>query len=172
MNKQELAAAIEAARKNLELAQQELARLEAIKPDCMPLMVIETTRKYLSRYFFVDENLESATSTENNDQADNTIFKSGNYFHTKEQAAAYARAFRTMLLIRRQPGIVGYGKDETAWNIDITELNIYVRQLQWSSFPSIYMLPCFKTEDAARAAIEAVGADNLIFTARFLAGAE
>ena len=172
MNKQELAAAIEVARKNAELAQQELARLEAIKLDCMPLMVIETTRKYLSCYFFVDENLESATSTENNDQADNTIFKSGNYFHTKEQAAAYARAIRTMLLIRRQPGIVGYENAGFRWHVDVLRDEVSIRPLAWALHMSLYMFPGFESEDAAHAAVEAVGADNIVFTARFLAGAE
>lgn len=165
MNKQQLAAAIAA-------AEAELARLQAIVPEPeAPLMVLSAERVARGdRYYVFDTRGAVSWLIDTSIAFDASAYSNASYFHSKEQAEAYARAFRTLRLIRHQPGIVANNTTKLPY-VHYIRVDGAVEIMQIAGCVSTAcMFPCFESREAARAAINAVGEEELVFCANFLAG--
>ncbi len=165
MNKQEHSAALAA-------AAAELARLQAIVPEPEePLMVLSAERVPRGTpYYIALFTGETVAVDDIKDPSDNLAYAGAAYYSSKAQAEAYARAFSTLRLIRRQPGIVANCSNALPYVYIVTVDGVVAVRRITGCYSSTCMFPCFVTSDAARAAIEAVGAEELVFTANFLAG--
>lgn len=164
MKKHELEAAIKA-------AQAELERLQAIEPEPDPhpmTLPLERVRRGV-RYGQIATLGDAQQLTEFRDPMDAALWKVGNYYATREQAEAYADAFEVLRLIRRQPGIVDPSSGKEVHRPTARDNLIIV---DWYRRPcaTSCMFPCFESHDAAQAAVDAVGAERLIKTAKWLAG--
>lgn len=166
MNKKEHSAAVAA-------AEAELARLQAIVPEPdAPLMVLSAERAPRgSEYYAILFSGVVQEIVDDNKAVDILAHEAAAYYSSEAQAEAYARAFRTLRLIRRQPGIATAPSGERSWlyyiSVDAGRVAVYKVR---GTAESACMFPCFASRDAARAAIAAVGAEELVFTANFLAG--
>lgn len=145
MNKKQLAEAI-------TKAEAELARLQAIVPDPEePLMVLSAERvPHSSRYHIIIFSGVVSDTVEVDTNADRLAYANGAYYSSKEQAEAYARAFRTMRLIRRQPGVVPGNTQSTKYRTVLDfEGNLYIKEICGKVFPSFCVFPCFESLKAA-----------------------
>lgn len=170
MNKKEHSAALAA-------AEAELARLQAIVPEPepepdVPLMVLSAERvPHSTSYFVILFTGEVGEVRDTASISDNLAYARAACYSSKAQAKAYARAFRTLSLIRRQPGIAAAPSGERIWlyyiSVDAGRVAVYKVH---GTAESECMFPRFCTLEAARAAITAVGEEELRFCANFLAG--
>lgn len=172
MNKKEHSAALAA-------AEAELARLQAIVPEPepepepdVPLMVLSAERVlHSTSYFVILFTGEVGEVRDTASISDNLAYARAACYSSKAQAKAYARAFRTLSLIRRQPGIAAAPSGERIWlyyiSVDAGRVAVYKVH---GTAESECMFPRFCTLEAARAAITAVGEEELRFCANFLAG--
>ena len=166
MNKKEHSAALAA-------AEAELARLQAIVPEPdAPLMVLSAERApFGGRYYTVTTRYRAIPTSDLYVDCDTSAYANAVYYSSEAQAEAYTRAFRTLRLIRRQPGIAAAPSGERIWlyyiSVDAGRVAVYKVH---GTAESACMFPCFASRDAARAAIDAVGAEELSFCANFLAG--
>src|SRR5574343_823679 len=98
----------------LAAAEAELARLQAIVPEPepepepdVPLMVLSAERApHGTSYFVILFTGEVGEVRDTASISDNLAYARAACYSSKAQAKAYVRAFRTLSLIRRQPGIV------------------------------------------------------------------
>lgn len=159
----------------LAAAKAELARLQAIVPEPepdAPLMVLNTERVPRgSEYYAILFSGVVREIVDDNNAVDMLAHEAAAYYSSEAQAEAYARAFHTLRLIRRQPGIAAEPSEESGWlyyiSVDAGRVAVYKVH---GTAESACMFPCFCTLEAARAAITAVGEEELRFCANFLAG--
>lgn len=170
MKKSEHAAALKA-------AQEELARLQTITPeDDVPLMVLPAHRHTTNSfaYFWLSGEMQAVRAHDTDGRIDSRLWNCGNYMESAAQTEGYGIAFSTMLLMRRQPGVVANLKiaGTADWRYLITVDGSEVRVGQVSgTYHSHCMFPQFASYKAAEAAIKAVGEKAIVHTARFLSGA-
>lgn len=170
MKKSEHAAALKA-------AQEELARLQAITPeDDVPLMVLPACKHAanFANYFWLCGDMQAIPAHDTGGEPDSRLWNCGNYMESAEQAEGYGIAFSTMMLMRRQPGVVANLKIASTadWRYLITVDGSEVRVGQVSgTYHSHCMFPQFASHKEAQAAIKAVGEKAIVHTARFLSGA-
>lgn len=170
MKKSEHAAALKA-------AQEELARLQAITPeDDVPLMVLPA-RKHaanFANYFWLCGDMRAVHAHDTGGEPDSRLWNCGNYMESAAQTEGYGIAFSTMLLMRRQPGIVANldtpNAPEWRYMVLVNGAEVQVRQVA-GAHHSAYMFPSFASRKEAEAAIKAVGEKAIAHTARFLSGA-
>lgn len=164
MKKHELEAAIAA-------AQAELERLQAIEPEELHPMTLPLGRMCIGkRYWQIISEGNARSLKEGCDILDSSLWNTGNYYDSEEQAAAYADAFEVMRLIRRQPGIVDPSSSGNVYRPKISSNGMIFIDCLAVHYLSFCMFPCFKSQQAAHAAIDAVGAERLVRCANWLAG--
>lgn len=165
MNRKQYLAAVAA-------AEAELARLQAIVPEPdVPLMVLSAERMpHGSKYNIILFSGEVRSTIDVDGDTDKLTYANAAYYSSKAQAEAYARAFRTLRMIRRQPGIVANCSTALLYTYIVTiDGAVAVHQIT-GCHSSSCMFPCFNSRDAAHLASDAVGVEELVFTANFLAG--
>ena len=96
---------------------------------------------------------------------DDAKWNAGFYFRSEEQAMEYYKAFSTMLLMRRQPGISMNG-DGYYVTTDLTG-GIRLMRVTDKDFP---IFPLFTDPKDLTNAIEVVGQEHIINTLKFLRG--
>lgn len=165
MKKHELEAAIAA-------AQAELERLQAMQsePELHPMTLPLERVQWGGKYWKTAGDDKTLERPEFRDALDDIMWKTANYYASKEQATAYADAFEVLRLIRRQPGIVDPTGDSSVYRPTVTDDRKVAVFLSQHVFPGFCMFPCFRSEQAAQAAIDAVGAERMIKAAKWLAG--
>lgn len=161
----------------LKAAQEELVRLQAITPeDDVPLMVLPTARREANThaYFWLSREMQAVQKQDISSRRDSQLWNCGNYMESAAQAEGYGIAFSTMLLMRRQPGVVANLDTPNApdWRymVLVDGSEVQVRQIS-GAHHSACMFPLFASRKEAQAAIKAVGEKAVVHTARFLSGA-
>lgn len=161
MKKHELDAAITA-------AEEELARLRAMTPE-PELHPMTLPLERCSSYGHIASTGEVQMIEDTAKIWDNAAWTTANYYASTEQAARYADAFEVMRLMRRKPGIVGANAVGSKYRPTVEAGELRIQRLTYVA-ASYCMFPCFESQQAASAAVAAVGADRLVRCANWLAG--
>lgn len=152
------------AQKIAELEQQ----IEALKQQQQQqLSLLPDRARYQEKYWTLGYDASEPVYEVQEDQSsyDDVRWDSGFYFHSEEQAMAYYKAFSTMLLMRRQPGISDNG-DGYYVTTDVSD-TIRIIRVTEKDFP---VFPLFADPKDLTDAIEAVGKEHIINTLKFLRG--
>ena len=151
------------AQKIAELEQQ----LEALKQQQQQLSLLPDRMQYQTSYWTLGYDATAPVFEVSEDQSnyDDAKWNAGFYFRSEEQAMEYYKAFSTMLLMRRQPGISMNG-DGYYVTTDLTG-GIRLMRVTDKDFP---IFPLFTDPKDLTNAIEVVGQEHIINTLKFLRG--
>jgi len=165
MKKHELEAAIAA-------AEAKFAELRAMKqePELHPMTLPLERASRGTEYTFLDSVRNALVILEAGFGSDAARWATANYYASEEQAERYADAFEVMRLMRRQPGIVAADAEGSKHRPCVTMRGDVFIESIGAPFRSSCMFPCFESQQAAEAAVAAVGADRLVRAANWLAG--
>ena len=155
----------------LAAAQAELDRLRAIVPEPDELATVLPGRQpQYERTWYINSAMQSGHTTDYYDPTDNSLYLCGNYFSSHEQATRYAEALSTLLLMRRQPGQVDPSRER---HEVVAVCGEYVAitgvLIPYNTGLQRFMFPAF-TPGYAQAAVDAIGAERIVRTAKWLAG--
>ena len=143
---------------------QQIAELEKRQKQ---LPLLPDRMGYQEKYWTLGHDASNPVFEVQEDQSsfDDAKWDSGFYFQSEEQAMEYYKAFSTMLLMRRQPGISMNG-DGYYVTTDLTG-GIRLMRVTDKDFP---IFPLFTDPKDLTNAIEAVGKEHIIDTLKFLRG--
>ena len=143
---------------------QQIAELEKRQKQ---LPLLPDRMGYQEKYWTLGHDASNPVFEVQEDQSsfDDAKWDSGFYFQSEEQAMEYYKAFSTMLLMRRQPGISMNG-DGYYVTTDLTG-GIRLMRVTDKDFP---IFPLFTDPKDLTNAIEVVGQEHIINTLKFLRG--
>lgn len=119
------------------------------------------------RYFFLRTTGVIDGDVWNDHGVDEDRWECGNVFNTEEEAAEANEAQVTLTALRRQPGRVAYKKDEAAYGILVSDQLTVTPYLSDALMTRGAGRVRFCSQEAAQAAIDAVGKEHIIKLAQW-----
>jgi hypothetical protein len=91
-------------------------------------------------------------------------------FASFKQRNAYADALDTLLMLRHQPGSEAANGENMQWSIETEANDLEITYWDSLDFKLRSLSPFFSTEEAAKSAIDTIGADRILRMFRTLHG--
>ncbi len=123
-------------------------------------------------YWFVSAEDEPSRTVFDGCEFDSNKIAFGNMFQTREEAEAELHARLTIAKLRSQPGRKKFIPNKYNWTVEIDFSCPAITCCYWNNISGGFHSTYFESEEAVKNAIKAVGADNILKAARWLAMGE